>query len=53
VIRAAAAFGGRAVFVHCGALKVGIRQKLGLPSPFDMRYSNPWNCIRQPCNTLG
>ena len=41
VIRAAAAFGGRAVFVHCGALKVGIRQKLGLPSPFDMRYSNP------------
>jgi hypothetical protein len=32
---------GRAVFVHCGALSVGVRQKLGLPSPFDMRYSNP------------
>ena len=29
------------VFVHCGALTVGIRQKLGLPSLFDMRYSNP------------
>jgi predicted TIM-barrel fold metal-dependent hydrolase len=31
----------RAVFVHCGALSVGFRQKLGLPSPFDLRYSNP------------
>jgi predicted TIM-barrel fold metal-dependent hydrolase len=30
-----------AVFVHCGVLTVGIRQKLGLPSPFDMRFSNP------------
>jgi uncharacterized protein len=29
------------VFVHCGALSVGIRKKLGLSSPFDMRYSNP------------
>jgi predicted TIM-barrel fold metal-dependent hydrolase len=33
--------GGRAVFVHCGALSVGVRQKLGLPSAFDLRYSNP------------
>jgi hypothetical protein len=33
--------GRRAVFVHCGALSVGIRQKLGLPSPFDLRFSNP------------
>jgi uncharacterized protein len=32
---------GCAVFVHCGVLTVGIRQKLGLPSPFDMRFSNP------------
>jgi hypothetical protein len=32
---------GRAVFVHCGVLSVGFRAKLGLPSPFDMRYSNP------------
>jgi len=30
-----------AVFVHCGALSVGIRKKLGLKSPFDMRRSNP------------
>jgi hypothetical protein len=29
------------VFVHCGALSVGVRNKLGLPSPFDMRLSNP------------
>jgi predicted TIM-barrel fold metal-dependent hydrolase len=29
------------VFVHCGTLSVGIRKKLGLASPFDMRYSNP------------
>ncbi len=32
---------GRAVFVHCGVLSVGMRAKLGLKSPFDMRYSNP------------
>lgn len=31
----------RAVFVHCGALSVGVRTKLGLPSPFDLRFSNP------------
>jgi len=31
----------RAVFVHCGVLMVGVRRKLGLPSPFDMRFSNP------------
>jgi len=30
-----------AVFVHCGVLSVGIRKKLGLPSPFDIRYGNP------------
>ena len=30
-----------AVFVHCGALSVGVRKKLGLPSKFDMRFSNP------------
>lgn len=32
---------GRNVFVHCGVLSVGVRKKLGLPSPFDMRFSNP------------
>lgn len=31
----------RAVFVHCGVLSVGVRKRLGLPSPFDMRFSNP------------
>jgi uncharacterized protein len=29
------------VYVHCGILSVGFRKKLGLPSYFDMRYSNP------------
>ena len=32
---------GLAVFVHCGALSVGFRKKLGLPSQFDLRFSNP------------
>jgi hypothetical protein len=32
---------GVVVFVHCGVLSVGIRGKLGLPSYFDMRFSNP------------
>lgn len=31
----------RVVFVHCGVLSVGVRAKLGLESPFDMRFSNP------------
>ncbi len=30
-----------AVFVHCGVLSVGIRKKLGLPSPFEIRFGNP------------
>lgn len=33
--------GGLVVFVHCGALSVGVRRKLNLPSQFDLRYSNP------------
>ena len=32
---------GTVVFVHCGALTVGVRKKLNLPSIFDMRFSNP------------
>jgi len=32
---------GTIVFIHCGVLTVGVRKKLGLPSPFDMRFSNP------------
>jgi len=41
VIEAVESSQGKAVFVHCGVLTVGIRRKLGLPCPFDMRYSNP------------
>ena len=37
----AAARPGTAVFVHCGVLSVGVRKKLGLHSPFDIRYGNP------------
>ena len=32
---------GAIVFIHFGILKIGIRDKLGLPSRFDMRFSNP------------
>jgi predicted TIM-barrel fold metal-dependent hydrolase len=38
---AAAQQHGRAVFVHCGVLSIGIRKKLGLPSPFDLRLGDP------------
>src|SRR5215510_11222626 len=37
----AAGVPGTAVFVHCGVLSVGVRKKLGLPSPFDIRFGNP------------
>jgi uncharacterized protein len=32
---------GAAVFAHCGVLTVGVRKKLGLPSPFDLRLGDP------------
>jgi uncharacterized protein len=41
VIQAVKTHPGTLVFVHSGVLSVGVRKKLGLPSPFDMRYSNP------------
>jgi predicted TIM-barrel fold metal-dependent hydrolase len=41
VFELAAAHPGTSVFVHCGVLSVGVRQKLGLPSPFDIRFGNP------------
>ncbi len=41
VLEIAASHPGTLVFVHCGVLTVGVRAKLGLPSPFDMRFSNP------------
>jgi uncharacterized protein len=37
----AAADHGAAVFAHCGVLTVGVRQKLGLPSRFDLRLGDP------------
>jgi predicted TIM-barrel fold metal-dependent hydrolase len=36
-----AAASGAAVFVHCGVLSVGVRKKLGLASPFDLRLGDP------------
>src|SRR6267378_4224374 len=41
LLELAAARAGTVAFVHCGVLSVGVRRKLGLPSPFDMRFSNP------------
>ncbi len=41
VFELAAARPGTAVFAHCGILSVGVRKKLGLPSPFDIRFGNP------------
>lgn len=36
-----AATTGAIVFVHCGLLRVSIRDLLGLPSPFDLRRGQP------------
>ncbi len=36
-----AAAHGAVVFVHCGVLTVGVRKKLGLASPFELRFSDP------------
>jgi uncharacterized protein len=41
VVEAAAACPGAAVFVHCGVLSIGVRGKLDLPSPFDIRLGDP------------
>jgi predicted TIM-barrel fold metal-dependent hydrolase len=37
----AAAKPGTVIFVHCGVLTVGVRKKLGLRSPFEIRFGNP------------
>lgn len=42
----AARVAGTAVFVHCGVLTVGVRQKLGLASRFDLRLGNPLSVAR-------
>ncbi len=36
-----AASRGAVVFVHCGVLTVGVRKRLGLPSPFNLRLGDP------------
>jgi predicted TIM-barrel fold metal-dependent hydrolase len=36
------------VFVHCGVLKVGFRQKLNLPVAFDLSLANPLH-LRRAC----
>ena len=41
IVNLAAKSPGTAVFVHCGALSVGVRKKLGLPSRFDVSLGNP------------
>jgi predicted TIM-barrel fold metal-dependent hydrolase len=41
VLDTAAGVAGSAAFVHCGALSVGVRRKLGLPSRFDLRLGDP------------
>ena len=46
IVEVAAANPGTAVFVHCGVLSVGVRRKLGLPSPFDIRKGDPLALIR-------
>ena len=43
IVDVAAQHAGTAVFVHCGALSVGVRTKLGLTSRFDVRHGNPLN----------
>jgi uncharacterized protein len=37
----AAAARGAVVFVHCGVLTVGVRKRLGMASPFDLRFGDP------------
>lgn len=41
VVEAAASRTGTAIFVHCGALSVGVRKRLGLPSVFDAGMGHP------------
>jgi len=41
VVEVAAACPGAVVFTHCGLLSVGVRDKLGLPSRFDVALGDP------------
>jgi predicted TIM-barrel fold metal-dependent hydrolase len=46
----------RVVFVHCGLLSIGVRKKLGLPCPFDIRRGDPLAvaalAVRHPATTV-
>ncbi len=46
MIDVAAARPGVVVFVHCGALSVGFRQKLGLACDFELAHANPLDLHR-------
>jgi predicted TIM-barrel fold metal-dependent hydrolase len=46
IVETVAQVPGAAVFIHCGALSVGVRQKLGLPSHFHIRLGNPMEVSR-------
>ena len=46
IVEAVSEVPGAAVFIHCGALSVGARQKLGLPSTFHLRLGNPLEVSR-------
>ncbi len=41
IVALAAEHPGTAVFVHCGALSIGVRKKLGLPSRFNPALGDP------------
>ena len=46
IVETVAQVSGAAVFIHCGALSVGVRQKLGMPSHFHLRLGNPLEVSR-------
>jgi len=46
IVETVAQVPGAAMFIHCGALSVGVRQKLGLPSKFHIRLGNPLEVSR-------
>jgi predicted TIM-barrel fold metal-dependent hydrolase len=41
LLQVASGHPGTLVYVHCGVLSLGFRKKLGLPSAFNMAFSNP------------
>jgi predicted TIM-barrel fold metal-dependent hydrolase len=46
IVETVAQVPGAAIFIHCGVLSVGVRQKLGLPSHFHFRLGNPLEVSR-------